>query len=211
MKQIHKYMQQFLAINLLIPLLLSCSAKPEKVDLEADHSDLIELTQAQYDQAGIVIGKAGRRTIGSKLKVNGIIDVPPHGKVSIHLPYGGFLKSTEMLAGTKVRKGQLLAVIENPDFIHFQQDYLENLVEGKFLKAEYERQEALFSENVIAEKEYQQAKSAIELHIEPVREIGMFMIQPSDFLKKEFMHSRVIYLSISTKQSRTMSKVFKYS
>jgi len=166
-------MQQVLAINLLILLLLSCSAKPEKVDLEGGgHSDLIELTQAQYDQAGIVLGKAGKRTIGSELKVNGIIDVPPHGKVSIHLPYGGFLKSTEMLPGTKVRKGQLLAVIENPDFIHFQQDYLENLAEREFLKAEYERQEALLLENVIAKKEYQQAKSAFEANGVRVKTMG---------------------------------------
>ena len=108
---------------------------------------------------GIIIGKASKRKIGTELQVNGIIDVPPHSKVSINLPYGGFLKDTQMLPGTKVKKGQLIAIIENPEFIEFQQEYLESVAQQEYLKAEYERQEKLYNEEVSSEKTYQQAKS----------------------------------------------------
>jgi len=170
----NKYIYRVLSIQLLALFLYSCSTKLEEVSVLEDNNEeqIIEFTQAQYDQAGIVIGNAGKRTIGSELKVNGLIDVPPHGKISINLPYGGFLKNTEMLSGTKVKKGQLLAVIENPDFIQFQQDYLENLAQREFLKAEYDRQKELFNEKVAAGKSYQQAKSAFEVNNVRVKTLG---------------------------------------
>ena len=144
-------------------LLPGCSLTFENAHVEEEHFEderIVEFTQAQFDQAGIEIGKAQKRDIGSELKVNGIIDVPPHGHISINLPYGGFLKDTKMLSGTKVKKGQILATIQNPDFIHFQQEYQEGLAQREFLKAEYERQEGLYKEQVASGKNYQQAKSA---------------------------------------------------
>jgi cobalt-zinc-cadmium efflux system membrane fusion protein len=142
-------------------LLLSCTKKPEnKILAEEGHEEnIVEFTQAQFDMAKIVIGKAEKRKIGKELRVNGIIDVPPHGQISITLPYGGFLKATDLLPGAKVKKGQLLATIENPDFIQFQQEYLENMAQYEYLEAEFLRQQQLFKEDVVSEKLYQKAKS----------------------------------------------------
>jgi len=58
-----------------------------------------------------------------------------------------------------VKKGQLLVVIENPEFIQVQQDYLESLASQEFLKAEYDRQKELYDEKVASGKSFQQAKS----------------------------------------------------
>lgn len=166
MKRTLKYKNIITAFTLVVAIgltLVGCSINSEKAQTEVEHHEeagIVEFTQAQFDQAGIEIGKAQQRDIGSELKVNGIIDVPPHGHISISLPYGGFLKRTKMLSGTKVMKGQLLATIENPDFIHFQQEYQEGLAQREFLKAEYERQEGLYKEQVASGKNYQQAKSA---------------------------------------------------
>ena len=73
---------------------------------------------------------------------------------------------------TELKKGQLLAIVENPDFIQFQQDYLENLAEQEFLKAEYERQEELYSKEVIAQKDFQRAKSAFDINKVRVKTMG---------------------------------------
>jgi cobalt-zinc-cadmium efflux system membrane fusion protein len=132
---------KFKLIYLMMVLLylpgISCTNEQEvTVAVEEEiHEMFVHLNQGQIDVGGIIIGKASKRNIGTELQVNGIIDVPPHSKVSINLPYGGFLKDTKMLPGTKVRKGQLIAIIENPDFIEFQQEYLERLAQQGYLKA----------------------------------------------------------------------------
>jgi cobalt-zinc-cadmium efflux system membrane fusion protein len=155
-----------LALAILFISMVSCgeSTSEEKTEVKAEkHSEEnenhIELTNEQLKNTNIQIGKAEMRSLGSEISVNGIIDVPPQGNISINIPYGGFLKYTEMLPGTKVKKGQLLAVIENPMFIDIQQDYLETLAEGEYLKTDFERQETLYKEEVSSAKVYQKAKS----------------------------------------------------
>lgn len=159
--QINIHKQLFVITSIFFLLLGSCS-KPilkETLDEHQEEEGLIEFTQEQYSHAGIIIGHVEKKIIGSELEVNGIIDVPPHGNISINLPYGGFLKSTPILTGTVVKKDQLIATILNPDFISFQQEYQEGLAQREFLEAEFDRDKELFKGQAISEKEFQQTKS----------------------------------------------------
>jgi cobalt-zinc-cadmium efflux system membrane fusion protein len=122
-------------------------------------SNSIELTDAQVENGGIKLGKPGKRQISGVIKANGMLDVPPQQLVSISVPLGGFLKSTTLLQGSHVNKGQVIAVIENPDYIQLQQDYLEARNQAEFNKADYERQQELAKENVNAQKTLQQSKA----------------------------------------------------
>ena len=161
MKNTFKYIKNISFIATAMMVMVSCDSKNEEA-AEEHHKEenSVELTQAQYEQADIQVGSIEKRVIGSELRVNGMIDVPPQSNISINMPYGGFVKYTEMLPGSRVRKGQLLAVIENPEFIQFQQDYLEGLANQEFLKAEFERQQELYDEKVASGKAFQQAKSS---------------------------------------------------
>ena len=161
MKNIITYINRISMVILIGLAIASCSSKNERTTEEhhEEGDNTVELTQAQFEQASIVVGNFEQRVIGSELRVNGIIDVPPQSNISITMPYGGFVKYTVMLPGTMVKKGQLLVVIENPEFIQFQQDYLESLASQEFLKAEYDRQKELYDEKVASGKSFQQAKS----------------------------------------------------
>jgi cobalt-zinc-cadmium efflux system membrane fusion protein len=83
--------------------------------------------------------------------------------VSVSVPLGGFLKSTPLLQGVHVRKGQQIAVIENPDYIQIQQDYLEAGTQYEFSKNDYDRQQQLAAENVNAQKTLQQARATFQI------------------------------------------------
>jgi cobalt-zinc-cadmium efflux system membrane fusion protein len=161
MKNTFQYISNIFTMTSIILIMVSCNSKTEEAAKEEHHEkkNNVELTQAQYDQANIELGSIEKRVIGSELIVNGIIDVPPQGNISINMPYGGFVKYIDMLPGTSVKKGQLLAIIENPEFIQFQQDYLEGLANQEFLKAEFDRQQELYNEKVASGKSFQQAKS----------------------------------------------------
>jgi cobalt-zinc-cadmium efflux system membrane fusion protein len=143
--------------------MVSCVEKSPQGDAtvnsyEAD-SGTIELTTAQIQTAGIMLGKIERRQISGTVKVNGVLDAPPQQMVSVSIPFGGFLKNTGLLQGSRVKKGQLIAVIENPEYIQIQQDYLEAISQFEFSNADYDRQKELAKENVNAQKAVQQAKS----------------------------------------------------
>lgn len=121
---------------------------------------MVELTAAQFKTAGITYGKPENRQISGAVKVNGLLDVPPQQQVSISVPMGGFIKQTSLLQGMPVKKGQVIAVLENLDYIQLQQDYLEVSSQLEYATTEYNRQQELAKENVNALKTLQQAKAA---------------------------------------------------
>lgn len=127
---------------------------------KAENENFIELTDAQLAQTEISIGKVEKRKIGHEIMVNGLIDVPPQGNISITVPYGGFLKYSTMLPGSRLKKGQIVAIVENPVFIEFQREYLEALANNDYLKADFERQQTLNNEQVTSAKVFQKAKSS---------------------------------------------------
>lgn len=144
---------------------MSCGSKTVEEDTttEGDHhseeENTIEFTEAQYNTAEIELGKVESKQISGTIKVNGMLDAPPQQMVSISVPLGGFLKQTPLLQGTRVTKGQVIAVIENLEFIRLQQDYIEAKNQLEFAKADYERQQLLAKENVNAQKTLQQSKT----------------------------------------------------
>lgn len=157
-----KYIKKGLYTLMAITLVASCNSKVDNIEIQGEHEEdesRVELSQAQYEVTGIELGKLEYKVIGSELMVNGVIDVPPQNNISITMPYGGFVKNTRLLPGDEVKKGQLLVTIENPDFIQFQQEYLESLAKSSFLKSEYERQEKLYSEQVASGKSFEESKS----------------------------------------------------
>ena len=145
----------------LATMLNACGGSEETAsEVHEEHtSDILELTDAQYQSAGIEYGKVEKRTISGTIAASGFLDTPPQSKISISVPMGGFVKSINLLQGSLVKKGQVVAVMQNPEYIKMQQDYLESFSQLEFLKSEFERQEQLAAENVNARKSLEQAKA----------------------------------------------------
>ena len=127
-------------------------------DLHEDENN-VQLTDAQSKTAGIVLGKIENKQISGTIKVNGVLDVPPQQLVSISVPLGGFVKNTSLLQGSRVKKGQVIATVENLDFIQIQQDYLEAKGQLELTEADYQRQQELAKENVNSQKTLQQSRA----------------------------------------------------
>jgi RND family efflux transporter MFP subunit len=138
----------------------ACSKKQETTTPtapETPHKEIaVELTEKQFVMTGVQLGKVSPHNLSNVLKANGILDVPPQNLLSISAVMGGFIRKTDIIQGMKVQKGQLLAVIENQDFIQIQQDYLDTKAKLEYAELEYKRQEELARENVSAAKIFQQ-------------------------------------------------------
>ncbi|GAB4025425.1 efflux RND transporter periplasmic adaptor subunit [Spirosoma koreense] len=119
----------------------------------------VSLTQAQYNVAAIQLGQPTLRTLSTTLKANGTIDVPASNLVSVAVPFGGYIRKIDLEPGMKVRKGQPLVVLENPEFIQLQQDYLDTKAKLEFADLEFTRQQELSRDNVNALKVFQQVRA----------------------------------------------------
>lgn len=119
----------------------------------------ITFTKDQYNLAGIETGKIEMRNLSNIIKLNGTIDVEPESMASVSAPLGGYLKSAGRLPGEQIKKGQVLATIENPEFIQIQQGYLESLSRLQFLEEEFNRQKKLREEDINSKKTFQQVSS----------------------------------------------------
>src|SRR5213079_3318557 len=87
-------------------LLVACNsgAKPKEVEKPKTTANekMVQLTDAQMKNAGIEMGKLEKKDISEILKLNGSIDVPPQNIVSVSVPLGGYLKSTQLLPGMHI-------------------------------------------------------------------------------------------------------------
>ncbi|MFN4247996.1 MAG: efflux RND transporter periplasmic adaptor subunit [Flavipsychrobacter sp.] len=140
--------------------LASCGGgnKPEAAKEQATVSETtVTLTDAQLKNAALEVGKAQMREIQSVIKVSGKIDVPPQNMVSVSFPLGGYLKSTKLLPGMHINKGDVIAVMEDQQYIQLQQDYLTAKARQEYLEAEYQRQQELNKSKASSDKVYQQA------------------------------------------------------
>src|SRR6266850_3550095 len=151
------------AILLFLGFTTSCSTKQKgeahKMETDLASSNEVVLNEEQFTNANIRLGQVEQRSINGTIRANGMLDVPPQNLVTVSAPLGGFVKTTDLLQGMKVQKGQVIVTLEHPDYIQVQQDYLDLSSQLEFLQLEYQRQEALAKESVNAAKALQLARS----------------------------------------------------
>ncbi|MFH0867612.1 MAG: efflux RND transporter periplasmic adaptor subunit [Bacteroidota bacterium] len=155
--------KMFLIIVASALFAISCNSKNEATESEGEHEVLppntVEMNDAQYKAADIVLGTVEQKVLSSELKVNGLVNVSPQNLVSVSAIMGGYIKTTALVQGSPVYSGQVIAVIENPEFIELQQNYLESKSKLDYAETEYYRQKDLYNENVNSAKTYQLAMS----------------------------------------------------
>jgi cobalt-zinc-cadmium efflux system membrane fusion protein len=153
------YRVSLIIFGVLISL-VSCNkgskSAEQALKVEALPEDIVELRDDQIKLAGIETGSIEMRTISNTLKVNGIVTVAPQNQATVCMPLGGFIKSTTLLPGNSVNKGQTLAVIENQDFVDIQQNYLEAKNKLVFAEAEFNRHTELYKDDVYSAQNVQQ-------------------------------------------------------
>lgn len=160
-------MNKLLILVSLSLLIISCGSKDknEQKRKEPTQNNLVTLTQEQYKNAAIETGKMSKKNISSLLKVNGKIDVPPNGKVSISVPMGGYLKFTKLIVGMQINKGDILAEMEDVQYIQLQQDYLTAKAQHTTIENEYIRQKELNKSKASSDKVFEQANTAYQTQL----------------------------------------------
>jgi cobalt-zinc-cadmium efflux system membrane fusion protein len=200
----------------LAALLAACSSKSktQASEAKAPESKLVQLTEAQFKNAALEIAKAVQRPMSSSIQLNGSIDVPPQNLVTISAPMGGYLKSTKLLPGMPIRKGEVIAIMEDQAYIELQEQYLSTQAELSSLEAEYNRQKTLFQGNAgssknleMAEANFKTAKIRGRAFSEKLKLIG---IQTERLTESNMSRSISIVAPISGFVSKVLVNTGKY-
>ena len=141
--------------------IIACSSNKKKVNAEGEtsehhHEDKIaHLNEMQIKAIDLQTGMVTSREMSNTLHVTGQSTVYPKDKAEISTYIGANVKKIEVYQGDKVHKGQVLAILEHPDFITLQSDYITAFNQNKYLTNEYNRQKELFANNVGSGKNFQ--------------------------------------------------------
>lgn len=129
---------------------------------EAEHREtknVVMLNERQREALNLQLGKFEMRNLTTMVKTNGQLEVPPAASADITAVIGGNVKAIKVFHGDKVNRGQVLAMLEHPDYIALQEDFAETASKFEFLEQEYNRQKELFDNQVGSGKDFQLVKS----------------------------------------------------
>jgi cobalt-zinc-cadmium efflux system membrane fusion protein len=170
----------------------------ELEEVEVIPEDIVELRDDQIKLANIETGVIELRSLSGTLKASGTVTTSPQNLATVCLPMGGFVKTTSLVAGSAVSKGQTLAVVENQDFVDIQQNYLEAKNKLEFAEAEYKRHSELYQEDVSSQKNLQQVTSdykSLKAQVKALEQkLLLIGVNPSN-LKEENISSAISVLS----------------
>jgi len=153
------------AILLLLFIVVSCgnntsNKKVEAVGHEEEVSNKLSLQLTQLKVMDVKLGPVSQINLGSALKVNGQLELPPQNKASVSAIIGGRVESIAVIEGDYVEKGQVIARLNNPEFITMQREYLSAKSNFSFLEKNYLRKKALLKDGITSKKSFQQAEAA---------------------------------------------------
>ena len=153
----------------------------ESAGPEESH-EYIMLSPAQFRQAGIETGSFTYRVMQEYIAASAELFLSREHTASVSTFTEGIVSELRVSLNQAVRKGDVIAVLSKPALLDLQQEYLELKDRIVFLRAEYERYQALSSENATAAKNFQkaemelrQAETALALQAAKLRQ---FQVDP---------------------------------
>ena len=119
----------------------------------------VTLTAEQIKAIGLVTGTMEKRGLSTSLKANGRLVLPPDKSAQVSVFAGGLVRGIPVREGQAISKGQVLATVENMEFLQLQQDYLETSANLRALNADLKRQQDLHDERINATKTLERAQA----------------------------------------------------
>ncbi len=153
-------MNKNIKIVLAAIVMIACS-KDETTEKEVFtvSENQVTLTDLQIKNSGIETNILNNLDIANQITLSGQIDVPPQGMASVSAPSGGYVRVSRFMPGNFVSKGQTLAVLENPELVQLQQDYLLAKSNSQYAQQDYSRQKELNQNKASSDKVTQKARN----------------------------------------------------
>src|SRR5690606_17758984 len=205
-------MKKYLLISASVVLLYACTSKKESDTAEVKPtetiSNTITLTDQQAKNIEVEIVSIERGTMPSTMRLNARTEVMPQDQISGSNMMGAFVKSLAVLPGTSVKRGQALAILEDPAYVQLQEDYLTTKALLTEATADHKRQKGLKHTQAASTQVMEEERA--EMYLLQIKEraleetLQLIHISPSQVS----MHSMKRSLSVVAPVSGVVNEVF---
>jgi cobalt-zinc-cadmium efflux system membrane fusion protein len=208
-------MKNIYSILIILVLNLACQSKKEEtLSVKKLKDNVVELTKKQLDNSKIKVGSLTQSPLSTTIKVNGKITLAPNAMASVSMPLGGYIKNIKVMPGMVVKKGQVLAVIEDQSYVQIQHDYLTTKQQLAFASKDYVRQKELNASQAVSEKNFQLAESEFakqRITLKSLEEkLKLIQINPGTLTANSISKSVNIYAPISGMITKVDVNIGKY-
>lgn len=122
----------------------------------------LHLSKAQAETIGLEFGTLSSIKVNDFVKATGSLGLPSNAHSSVSAKTNGIIKGTKkFVEGDYIKKGAIIAYLENADLIIKQQDYLEAKAQLNLKRLEVERQKTLVESNAGVTKNLQNAQAEV--------------------------------------------------
>ena len=120
------------------------TSESENQEEEIDFQN-IPLSEKQVKAVDLKMGEAQEREMDAMLHVNGSLVLRAQDMGNVSSLMGGIVKNVYVKEGQMVRRGQVVATIENTDVVTLQREYYTAYKESEMARLELDRQKTLAS------------------------------------------------------------------
>lgn len=161
------YLKNISILSLSVILTLSsCSGKKEEdktiyenTKFKEKNQNTVQMSDKQLQSIGLTTTTIREKTMQKLIRLNGKVEIAPSHISSISSIMGGHIKSINVINGSHFSKGQVLAVVEDPQFIQLQQDYLVTKAQLESARLNLSRQKDLNITKATSDKTLQTAQA----------------------------------------------------
>lgn len=170
---------------------------------EEEHSEesALELTEEQMEAVGIKLGTIELKNLSEVVRASGTLTVPPQSRADVNVLMSGVIKKIYPIEGQQVKKGQVLATIENTELGQIQQEYVAAKNAFSFQVAELKRQQELDAANAGVKRKLQEAQANYNSELARMRAMESRMrqlgINPSSVAAGRISNQMNVYAPIS--------------
>ena len=143
-------------------LFTNCSKEEKKAEEQetvAAETSILKLTDVQLKNFVIDTASLQNQNLPTTVRLNAKTEVTPQNTISITNPFGGYVKRIALIPGNYVKQGQVVVVLEDPQYIQMQEDYLTTKALLEQADADFTRQKELNTDKAASDKVMQQAKA----------------------------------------------------
>ncbi|MBP6128650.1 efflux RND transporter periplasmic adaptor subunit [Flavobacterium sp.] len=208
-------MKNIYSILIILTLNIACQSKKEEaLPVKSLKDNVVELTKKQLDNSKIKVGSLTQSPLSTTIKVNGKITLAPNAMASVSMPLGGYIKNIKVMPGMVIKKGQILAVIEDQSYVQIQHDYLTTKQQLAFASKDYARQKELNASQAVSEKNFQLSESEFakqRITLKSLEEkLKLIQINPGTLTANSISKSVNIYAPISGMITKVDVNIGKY-
>ena len=208
-------MKSIYSILIILTLNIACQSKKEEaLPVKSLKDNVVELTKKQLDNSKIKVGSLTQSPLSTTIKVNGKITLAPNAMASVSMPLGGYIKNIKVMPGMVIKKGQILAVIEDQSYVQIQHDYLTTKQQLAFASKDYARQKELNASQAVSEKNFQLSESEYtkqRITLKSLEEkLKLIQINPGTLTANSISKSVNIYAPISGMITKVDVNIGKY-